>query len=255
MGQNINKYDTRAGIAPDDTFLPFVIKTEKIQEFLQNKLDTVIVEVNNKLKEGVPKIPRIPIKVYALKLGGYCYTILVTLPNEAFARKTKRKKSYQSDIDATSFNISGYLEDSEDEDTSYEKVYQPIYNVLSPYFFVKPKQTFRSPKIMKYYELTPANASKLIHFASKINVIRTGNKKSGNKVGVIMLDPFAVIHEMLMMADPRKFEIIMNKVLSRKNGTYDFHVTRKVITNNGNNRADDIDEVLRMIKNSSTVGK
>ena len=259
MGQNSTFDATRAGKTPDDTLLPYVISTQEMSLFIQKKLDAVIAEVNRVLPPDVPKIPVIRIKAYTAKMGEYCYPLIVTLPEAAFVKnkRTKNNENNQQKIgNGNSMSIGGYISDSEVEDRSYERVYKPIFNVLQAYFYQKPKQTFRDPEVRRYNQMTANAANTIIKYASGIKLMRTGNRKHGPKIGFVMLDPFAVMHDMLTREnDPRVFSIEINHVKSKKNGNYDFHVIRKIRKKQDNGGTNEFNDIMRKIRNTSNVGE
>ena len=249
MGQNSTFDATRAGKTPDDTLLPYVISTQEMGLFIQKKLDAVIAEVNRTLPPDVPKIPIVRIQAYTAKMGEYCYPLVLILPNEAFQKKQPRQRRDQSNNqrNGNSMSIGGYISDSEQEDRSYERVYNPIYSVLEKYFYVKPRKTFSTPDVRRFNQMTTSEANQVIRYASRINVMRNG--KRGPKSGIVMLDPFAVMHDMLTRPnDPRAFEIIINSVKSKKNGKYDFRVTRKILMKKDQNGSNDFNSLMRKLR-------
>lgn len=267
MGQNSTEFDgTRAGITPDDTLLPFVISTYMMGVFIQKKIDAVTAEVNRTLPPEVPKIPSVKIRAYTTKMGEFCYPLTITLPESAFEKKVRRQQPAQNGRENPSsrkadmknrgngdgsFTIDGFIGDSETSDTRYEKVYYPIWKVLNEYMYYKPKRTFSDPEVRRFNQMTTGNANQLIRYASQIRVMRTGRNNKGPKIGVLMLDAQAIMHDMLFRVnDPRDFTVDIDHVKSKKNGNYDFHVIRRVKRKKDQQTSNEFNDLMRRIRSN-----
>ena len=209
---------TRAGLLPDDDKVPYSIKTAQIIKYLQMKVDIMIADINNNLPDGVAPLGDIPLKGYTIKFTSTHYPIILIMPNSV-EYNPRRKPKKQNGPRTADVDIS---QDISDEDSGRDKLtlLKPMYEVIQPYMYEK--GFFRNPNKCQQMHLSNQQRQQCDRFSTP----KRAKQKGGGSI-MIMLDPFAIIHEMLEIeGDLRTFFVMMSDAQKIKDGEYKYIVKR-----------------------------
>lgn len=234
---------TVSGIRPDDKVEPYEITTTEIKRWLQEKLDVVVASVNQKLQEkkkagqidaSVPPMPQIQINAYTIRMSDWFYPIMITFPESAIY-KPERKQRKKQQHDPNRINILD-IQDSCDNDTSYQLLYTPIWQMFKEFRYENVHQSFNSPEVRRSLGITAESGRQVIAY-SKTRISKIGGKNNGSLIGMLMIDPYHVIHDMLIKeTDTRPFTISMKKVDKLKDGEYRYRLNRTILTGGKRNK-------------------
>lgn len=246
--QGTNLYDRRtvAGLVPDQDRVPYSVRTSEIIRFLQKKLDVMITDINNNLIDNVPPIPQIQLKGYTVKMSGKHYPFILTMPATAEFKPQRKNQQNRNTEKTSEVDISQDLQDDDDSQGTI-KVYRPIYNLLQGYMY--DPQVFKNPNIYGAMGLNAEGARKCRHLAS----FKKTRNKGGSGAIMILLDPFALLHAMLMIpGDDRLFNVMMKQADRVKDGEYIYKVNRTLKKKkNGGKGTSEFDSLIRQINHSA----
>lgn len=243
-GQSTSKMygGTVSGIRPDDKIEPYEITTTDIRKYLQEKLDVVIAKVNMELdakrKAGqidsnVPPIPQIQINAYTIRMSDWFYPIMITFPESAIYRPVKKQQKKQNH-DPNRINILDAA--STETDSSYQMLYTPIWKMFQEFRYENVHQSFNSPEVRRSLGITAESGRQVITY-SKTRISRIGRKDNGSLIAMLMIDPYHVIHDMLIKDnDSRPFTVSMKKVDKLKDGEYRYRLNRAITTGSKRNK-------------------
>lgn len=209
---------TRAGLLPDDDKVPYSIKTAQIIKYLQNKVDVMIADINNHLPDGVAPLGDIPLKGYTIKFTSTHYPIILIMPNSV-EYNPRRKPKKQNGPRTADVDIS---QDISDEDSGRDKLtlLKPLYEVIQPYMY--DKGFFRNPNRCQQMHLSNQQRQQCDRFSTP----KRAKQKGGGSI-MVMLDPFAIIHEMLEIeGDLRTFFVMMSDPQKLQDGEFKYSVKR-----------------------------
>lgn len=210
---------TRAGLLPDDDKVPYSIKTAQIIKYLQNKVDIMIADINNHLPENTPPLGDIPLKGYTIKYTSTHYPIILIMPNNVEYNPNRKAKKKNNGPRTADVDIS---QDVSDEDNGSDKLtlLRPMYEILQPYMY--PKGFFRDHNRCQQMHLSNQQREQCNRFATP----KRAKQKGGGSI-MLMLDPFAIIHEMLEVeGDLRAFYVMMSDPQKLQDGEYKYNVKR-----------------------------
>ena len=208
---------TRAGLLPDDDKVPYSIKTGQIAAYIQHKIDVMIADINSQLKGDEKPLNPIQITGYSIKFTSFHYPIFVILPGSVEYRSGRPKRDNgprTSEVDIS--------QDVVDDDNANDKlnIFRPLYSILQPYMYEK--NYFKSNKC-DYMRLSNKQRAE----CARLSTPKRSHQKGGQKTIMLMLDPFAIIHEMLEIpGDNRAFTLLMNEPNKIKDGEFKYHVKR-----------------------------
>ena len=209
---------TRAGLLPDDDKVPYSIKTAQIIKYLQKKVDIMIADINNNLPDGVAPLGDIPLKGYTIKFTSTHYPIILIMPNSV-EYNPRRKPKKQNGPRTADVDIS---QDISDEDSGRDKLtlLKPMYEVIQPYMYEK--GFFRNPNKCQQMHLSNQQRQQCDRFSTP----KRAKQKGGGSI-MVMLDPFAIIHEMLEIeGDLRTFYVMMSDAQKLQDGEFKYVVKR-----------------------------
>lgn len=249
--QGINLYERRtvAGLVPDQDKIPYSIRTSEIVQFLQNKLDVIIADVNNNLTGNVPPMPPIQLKGYSVRMSGKHYPFVLSLPSTAEYKPHNKNQQNQNKGKTSEVDISQDLEDDEDDgNQGGVKVYRPIFDMLKP--FMCDPRVFKDPKI--YGAAMGLNAKGAKDCRNLCSFRKTRNKGEAGAI-LIMLDPFALIHALLkIQGDDRLYSVMLKETIRLKDGEYIYKVNRTLKKKDrGGKRTSEFDYLMRQINHSA----
>ena len=239
MNNNPYLKKTRAGLLPDDDRVPYSIKTQQIINYLQHKVDVMISDVNNHLPEGMEPLRDIPLKGYTIKFTSTHYPIILIMPGsvEYNPQRAKRKKQGPRTAEV---DIS---QDVADDDNSGDKtqILRPLYSVLQTYMYEK--GLFRNANKCSGMRLSNDQRNQCAKFSTPKRT-----KQKGGGTIMLMLDPFAIIHEMLEFeGDMRSFYILMQEPNKIKDGEFKYNVKRTYKkAKKGNKGISELKSLMRM---------
>lgn len=208
---------TRAGLLPDDDKVPYSIKTAQIIKYLQNKVDIMIADINNHLPDGVAPLGDIPLKGYTVKFTSTHYPIILIMPNSV-EYNPRRKQKKENGPRTADVDIS---QDISDEDSGDKlTLLKPLYEVIQPYMYEK--GFFRNPNWCQPMHLSNQQRQQCDRFSTP----KRAKQKGGGSI-MLMLDPFALIHEMLEIeGDLRTFYVMMSDAQKIQDGEFKYIVKR-----------------------------
>ena len=209
---------TRAGLLPDDDKVPYSIKTAQIIKYLQNKVDVMIADINNHLPDGVAPLGDIPLKGYTIKFTSTHYPIILIMPNSV-EYNPHRKPKKQNGPRTADVDIS---QDISDEECGHDKLtlLKPLYEVIHPYMYEK--GFFRNSNKCQPMHLSNQQRQQCDRFSTP----KRAKQKGGGSI-MVMLDPFAIIHEMLELeGDLRMFYVMMCDAQKLQDGEFKYSVKR-----------------------------
>ena len=208
---------TRAGLLPDDDKVPYSIKTAQIIKYLQNKVDIMIADINNHLPDGVAPLGDIPLKGYTVKFTSTHYPIILIMPNSV-EYNPRRKQKKENGPRTADVDIS---QDISDEDSGDKlTLLKPLYEVIQPYMYEK--GFFRNPNKCQPMHLSNQQRQQCDRFSTP----KRAKQKGGGSI-MLMLDPFALIHEMLEIeGDLRTFYVMMSDAQKIQDGEFKYIVKR-----------------------------
>lgn len=210
---------TRAGKRPDDGNEPYTITTEEMRVFLQRRLDVIIADVNRNLQEGNSPLPNMEIKAFSCRMGDRFYPIIITLPEAAMYRKEKKKNVQK---DPRRINIQNVVDDDADED-DFVRLYTPIYECFKAFMYENGGKSMKHPEVRKNLGINYNSVGKVVSMCTP----KRTKMNNGSFLITIMLDPFAIIHNMLYKDyDKREYTITMKRVDRMKDGVYRYKVSR-----------------------------
>lgn len=231
---------TRAGLLPDDDRVPYSIKTGQITAYLQHKIDVMIADINAQLSEDDKPLGAIPINGYTIKFTSTHYPFIVILPGSV-EYKTGRRPKRDNGPRTSEVDIS---QDVNDDDSSNDKltIFKPLYSILQPYMY--PKGFFKKNERCAQMRLSNNQREQ----CDRLSTPKKSNQKGGQKSIMLMLDPFAIIHEMLeIQGDNRSFMVMMNDSNKLKDGDFKYRVKRTFRKGKkGNKGVSELKSLLRL---------
>ena len=237
-------FGTRAGLTPDMSCLPYSISTNQIKTFINLKIKNAVMEFNTQMQqkaaaEGttyVP-VPLIEVEVKSISVqktrGKNNYVpIAVFIPMELVSNAGNRQKSNANEL--AIFN-----EKQEDHTVN---VAPPVYKVIKDYMYSKEdingfKKTMDEAGIGLSRQGV-FNITKMF----RIKVMSSGKKNKGIKKAAVVIDPFRIIHDMLMSTDPsfnKPFRVVLKETIKKSDSDYNYKVIRKDASNNKKNNGDE----------------
>jgi len=246
QGTNLYERRTVAGLVPDQDKVPYSVRTSEIIKFLQKKLDVMITDINNNLTGNVPPMPQIQLKGYTVKMSGKHYPFILTMPATAEFRPQNKNQQNQNKGKTSEVDISQDLQDDDDSQGAV-KVYRPIYNLLQPFMY--DPNVFKNPKIYGAMGLNADGARNCRHLSS----FKKTRNKGGSGAIMILLDPFALLHAMLMVpGDDRLFDVMMKEAVRIKDGEYIYKVNRTLKKKkSGGKGMSEFNSLMRQINRSA----
>lgn len=226
------EFQTRAGIEPSQTSLPFTITTEQVRDYLQKKLDIVV-------NKGLPEDSKISINVYTTEAGVNFLPFVVILPEEAENRDSAKASN----------NIPMIFNTKEIEKTV--KLKDPIYKLFSSYAYnKKDKEAFFSDDWRRIRRVSRNTSSMLKQLSEPKKV----NIRNASCIA-LLVDPIRVFHDMLIMQnDNRDFMVEIVKWQKIRSGEYRYDIKRVINSKKGkNNKYKDafFNEINNRIKGNS----
>ena len=216
---------TRAGKRPDDGNEPYTITTEEMRVFLQKRLDVVITDVNKRLAEGQPPLQSMEVKAFSCQMGDRFYPLIIMLPEAAMYKKPKKKVSQQNN-NSDRVSIQSVVDNSDDED-DYVRLYDAIYGCFQPFMYENGGKNMKHQEVRKNLGINYSTIGKVVSMCTP----KRTKLSNGSSLVTIMLDPFAIIHNMLWKDyDKRDYTITMKGVKRLKDGVYRYKVSRDIRT-------------------------
>ena len=209
---------TRSGLLPDEDRVPYSVKTAQIIAYLQKKVDIMIADINNNLPDGVAPLGDIPLKGYTIKFTSTHYPIMLIMP-KTVEFNPHRKPKKQNGPRTADVDIS---QDISDEESGRDKLtlLKPLYEVIQPFMYEK--GFFRNPNKCQQMRLSNQQRQTCDRFATP----KRARQKDGGSI-MVMLDPFAIIHEMLEInGDLRTFFVMMCDAQKIQDGEFKYKVKR-----------------------------
>lgn len=192
---------TKGGLTPDQNGLPYTITTEKIESYLQQKLNIVCKEAN---------IPQMTLRIYTIEMSKNFFPMIITLPKTALkSSENKENEDYEPGEEVF---------DPEQND-SYVELRPELYKLFKIYVYsTADESAFFSEDWRRLTKVSRMDSSKL-------KKLRTAKVMEVNDtvVVVFMLDPIRVFHDMLSDRNMKKdfrFDITGIKKLREDNYRY-----------------------------------
>lgn len=221
--ENEKNFQTRAGVAPSESGLPFSITTDDVEKYLQSKVDVVCNRISKDTNEKLS----VDIKLYTTEAGKKFLPFVVILPLDVLKSKGK-KKNNEPDI----FN-------PKDDDRS-ANMRDEIATLFGAYAFNKDDQkAFFSDDWRRRCGVLRETSSSLASLRTAKVTTLDNNKMH---VVVFMIDPLRVFHDMLIMPnDKRQFRVDIDSWKKLRTGCYQYNLKRNI--NSGKNNRKYRDEL------------
>lgn len=223
----------RCGIAASDKKLPFTVTTENVQTYLAKQFG----RINNALRTKGVKVTDIEPNVKTIKIGGALLPFFVLLPEEVLDRKT---------FDP---NTPSVFRPDDDSDVVYLKPY--YYEVIKRFMYSKEDcHAFRTSQDWRRQCKinNRKNLDVLIKYSTpKVETI--GSPDGKKSYVVVILDPLRIFHDMLTdVHNPdQRFNVYIEKVQQLDDNSYDFSISREIVSKKKKSHEADISRLLRMM--------
>lgn len=215
---------TRAGLKPDDTNEPYTVTTAQMREYLQRQLDVVITDTNQRLAEGQPPMSSVQIKAYSCRMGEHFYPLVVTLPGTVIYKRAKKRSDVKNE-NSGRLNIANDIHEDLDDYGKGIRIQAPVYGVLKRFMYADEGKGFNNPNVRRNLGISASDAAN----ARRMCKLKRIKINKGGSLVTVMLDPFAVLSDMLAInGDNRAYQILMHHAKKVRDGEYKFSVTRTI---------------------------
>ena len=229
-----DSYVTRAGLVPSDQSLPYSITTTDVENYLQDKLNTVVAELRQK---GEFKGEDPSLEVVSVEMGSKFIPFTVVLPMSILRDRVVNKQPNTLEI----------LNQKSNDATA--NIIPAIGKMLSSYTYNKKDcDAFYSPDWRRARGVSHSAASTL-----KKNVRPTVTRfNNGNMSKVtIIIDPVRIFYDMMFIKNnPADFTVDIYDWQKIRTGEFRYDVYRvrnkkKNKNKGGNNFADELNRKMK----------
>ena len=226
--------ETRSGLRPDETRLPYVITPKDVQNYLQKRLDVV----TNELRKQGKECQDVKIQdLISIEASNEFIPLVIFLPETAVVKKQKEQIKGNS-IFAQSSKQPGI------------KLRDEIYNVLKPYVYSSKDRESFGTHLMK--NTLKMSREKIYRIQEWTRPTWLKSKRSKDKNIVLLIDPIRVFHDMLKYVDApqaKPFRINIENWKKKESGYYKYFVVREEITPKKENKdlAIELEQKMRSV--------
>lgn len=208
--------ETRSGLRPDESHLPFVITTKDVQNYLQKRID-VVLEEQRKNGEYISDVKIM--NIISIDASSTFIPMLVFLPESVIEQEkyapVKGNSIFNTNPKGRALRLNNV-----------------IFNVLSPYMYdQRDRESFGTGLMKNTLKMSREKIYRIQEW-SKPSLFKTRNGKSRNIV--LLIDPIRVFYDMLKYTDKeaakQQFRINIEDCKKREKGYYMYYVIREELS-------------------------
>lgn len=207
--------ETRSGLRPDETRLPYVITPKDVQNYLQKRIDVVLEEQRRKGEY----MPDVKIQdVISLEASNEFIPLVLFLPESVI-----EQEKYAPTKGNSVFNTN--------PKSHALKINNVIYNVLNPYMYNRVDRESFGTRLMKNTLKMSREKIYRIQEWTRPSLFKT--KRGRDRSIVLLIDPIRVFYDMLKYTDKeasKPFRINIEDWKKRENGYYKYYVVREELS-------------------------
>ena len=224
---------SRANINPKERKLPFDVRTDDVQKYLEDKFKFINTALT---RRGEKDVVPINVRIRNLKIGKSFFPFIVMLPEAVLD-----KSNYDP-------NTPSVFRPEEDDDAVRLKPY--YYKFLSNYMFTKEDvNVFNSSSWRRQAGITSNSNLQILRRYSR-PAIESVNTEKGKYVSVLVfLDPLKIFHEMLIDDNNpgQRFSVFIDDMQEIEDNKYIFSISRE-INKRSKESNDQIKNIIRQMK-------
>lgn len=240
---NEKRFQAACGLAAEQDDMTFVVSTDDVRKFLEERLITVVNQLRN-FPEGKPKysFPNdIKLRLYGVSAGKNFIPFIVMLPSALLESEAIQGRRQRDD-----HVLSVYTPN--EEDGTQNMVYQ-VYQFFKTVMYTKEDMKgFNSAQMRQALGATSGTLAIFKKFMHPS--VRSFGKDNGKDRQIMfMVDPIRVLHEMFKDNNNRgeQFRINVKGFKKILDGSYQFTVERKSIKGNTTKQdfAKELNKIMR----------
>ena len=215
---------TRAGLVPDDKNEPYTVTTAQMREYLQRQLDVVITDTNQHLAEGQAPMSNVQIKAYSCRMGEHFYPLVVTLPGTVIYKRAKKLSEVKNENNGR-LNIANDIHEDLDDYGKGIRIQAPVYGGVKRFMYPDGGKGLDDQNARRNLGISASDAAN----AKRMCKLKRIKINKGGCLVTVMIDPFAVMSDMLVVnGDNRPYQILMHRAKRVRDGEYKFTITRSI---------------------------
>lgn len=208
--------ETRSGIKPDESRLPYVITPNDVKNYLQKRIDIVL----NEARKNGEYVPDVNIQdVISIDVTSDFIPLVLFLPESAVQ------------INPVSEYKGNSIFNTNNDSKKKVKLIKPVYNALKAYVYNdEDRKSFGTVTMKNTLKMSREKIYRIQEWSTP-TVFNT--KRNVPTSVVLLIDPIRIFYDMLKYVgnEPAKpFRIVVEDTKKRENGYYKYYIRREEIT-------------------------